>query len=112
MASPGRYRDALEQAGFTDIAVTSRNDWYRETARQETRAMKGPLHAKAVERLGQDFVDHNIDIWERRCSSSSTRASIARRICAAASPERPTDGDLSNNRSPAARPPRMSAASS
>jgi hypothetical protein len=25
--------------------------------------MKGSLYAEAVEKLGRDFVDHNIDIW-------------------------------------------------
>jgi len=65
MASPTRYRDALEQAGFTDIAVDSRNEWYRQTARQELAAMSGPLYASSVERLGKDFVDHNIDIWTK-----------------------------------------------
>ena len=50
MASPDRYRAAMEQAGFTDIAVTSRNGWYRQTARKEHEAMKGPLYDKAVSR--------------------------------------------------------------
>ncbi len=65
MASPQRYRAALTEAGFRDIAITNRNDWYRRTARQELAQMKGPLYGKAVERLGQDFVDHNIDIWSK-----------------------------------------------
>lgn len=65
MASPKRYRDALNAAGFTDIAINSRNAWYRETARQEVAQMKGALHDKAVGKLGRDFVDHNIEIWER-----------------------------------------------
>jgi ubiquinone/menaquinone biosynthesis C-methylase UbiE len=65
MASPARYRAAMEQAGFTGIAVTSRNGWYRETARRELAAMKGPLYGKAVNELGKDFVDHNIDIWSK-----------------------------------------------
>jgi SAM-dependent methyltransferase len=65
MASPTRYRDAMEDAGFTDIAVNSRNQWYRKTARQELAAMSGPLYKPSVERLGKDFVDHNIDIWTK-----------------------------------------------
>jgi len=65
MASPTRYRDAMEDAGFTDITVNSRNQWYRKTARQELAAMSGPLYKPSVERLGKDFVDHNIDIWTK-----------------------------------------------
>ncbi|MBL8789418.1 MAG: methyltransferase domain-containing protein [Rhizobiales bacterium] len=63
MASPGRYRDAMEKAGFTDITVTSRNAWYRERARQELETLSGPLYGEAVQALGQEFVDHNVTIW-------------------------------------------------
>ncbi len=65
MASPTRYRDAMEDAGFTDITINSRNDWYRGTARQELTAMSGTLYKPSVEKLGKDFVDHNIDIWTK-----------------------------------------------
>lgn len=65
MASPARYEAALAAAGFIEIRVTSRNAWYREQARHEIAAMKGPLYEKASAELGHHFVDHNIDIWER-----------------------------------------------
>ena len=65
MASPARYRDALEQAGFGDIRIESRNAWYREEARRELERMKGPWRAGAEAELGADFVAHNIEIWER-----------------------------------------------
>ena len=65
MASPRRYRAALTEAGFGYIGIESRNGWYRETARQEIAQMQGPLYGPAVERLGKEFVDHNIDIWRK-----------------------------------------------
>lgn len=65
MASPGRYRDALEAAGFADIRIESRNAWYREEARRELERMKGPWRKGAEAELGADFVAHNIEIWER-----------------------------------------------
>lgn len=65
MASPARYEAALAAAGFAEIRITSRNAWYREQARREIAAMKGPLYEKASAELGHHFVDHNIDIWER-----------------------------------------------
>ena len=65
MASPTRYRAALTEAGFGYIGIESRNGWYRETARQEIAQMQGPLYGPAVERLGKEFVDHNIDIWRK-----------------------------------------------
>lgn len=65
MASPGRYKQAMEQAGFTNVSVTSRNGWYREMAKKELAQMKGPLYKPAVEKFDQEFVDHNIEIWTR-----------------------------------------------
>jgi ubiquinone/menaquinone biosynthesis C-methylase UbiE len=64
MASPARYKAALAAAGFTNVEVTSRNSWYREQAKHEVDAMKGPLYRTACDELGRDFVDHNIEIWE------------------------------------------------
>jgi phosphoethanolamine N-methyltransferase len=63
MASPSRYRAAMEDAGFAQIETKSRNAWYRERAREELKQLKGPLYQEAAQSLGQAFVDHNIDIW-------------------------------------------------
>ena len=65
MASPARYEDAMRSAGFTDLSVTSRNGWYRETAPQELERLRGPVGAAAAQLVGQDFVDQNIAIWTR-----------------------------------------------
>jgi ubiquinone/menaquinone biosynthesis C-methylase UbiE len=65
MASPGRYRDALQQAGFVDVEITSRNDWYRQAAREELARLRGPLGESLAAVLGSDFVAHNVEIWER-----------------------------------------------
>jgi phosphoethanolamine N-methyltransferase len=64
IASPGRYHDAMAQAGFRDIVLTSRNHWYRERAREELRQLSGPLYAEAAQSFGREFVDHNIEIWK------------------------------------------------
>ena len=63
MASPGRYARALEVAGFVNVAVSSRNPWYREVARREHERLKGPLYDKAVAAVGRELVDHNIGLW-------------------------------------------------
>jgi phosphoethanolamine N-methyltransferase len=65
MASPGRYVAALRDAGFVDIDVQSRHEWYREVARHELVSMRGPLRAQAVAAFGEEFVEHNIDIWTK-----------------------------------------------
>lgn len=64
MASPARYRRAMERAGFQDIAVTDRNPWYREVARGELRRLKGPLYDTVAAAVGRDYVDKNIRTWE------------------------------------------------
>ncbi len=65
MASPARYRDAMERSGFANIQVTSRNAWYREVARQELARLQGPVGEDAAKIVGRAFVDDNIGIWAR-----------------------------------------------
>ncbi|MCT8331553.1 methyltransferase domain-containing protein [Albidovulum sediminis] len=65
MASPARYRDAMERAGFTNVQVTSRNAWYREVAKQELARLQGPVGEAAAKVVGRAFVDDNIGIWTR-----------------------------------------------
>jgi ubiquinone/menaquinone biosynthesis C-methylase UbiE len=64
MASSGRYRSAMERAGFNDITVTDRNPWYREAARAELSRLRGPLYETVSEAVGKDYVDKNIRTWE------------------------------------------------
>ena len=64
MASPARYRLAMERAGFTNISITDRNPWYREVARSELARLKGPLYATVCAAVSKDHVDKNIRTWE------------------------------------------------
>jgi len=63
MASAARYRAALVKAGFADIEITDRNDWYRERARAEHSALAGPLYDRLAAKVGKDFLDHEIEVW-------------------------------------------------
>ena len=63
MASPVRYEAALVDAGFVDVSLVSRHEWYLPVARHELAQMTGPWYRPAVERFGAEFVDHNIEIW-------------------------------------------------
>jgi phosphoethanolamine N-methyltransferase len=65
MASPAVYRAALNQAGFVDVVVRSRHEWYVDVAQRELDQMRGPLRPRAVQAFGQQFVDHNIEIWSK-----------------------------------------------
>lgn len=64
MASPARYRLAMQRAGFADITVVDRNPWYREVARGELARLKGPLYTRAAAAVGAAYVDKNIRTWE------------------------------------------------
>jgi ubiquinone/menaquinone biosynthesis C-methylase UbiE len=64
MASPARYRQAMERAGFEGIAIIDRNPWYREVARGELALLTGPLYATVAAAVGKAYVDKNIHTWE------------------------------------------------
>lgn len=64
MASPARYRLAMERAGFADITVKDRNPWYRDVARGELARLKGPLYEEVARAVGRDYVDKNVRTWE------------------------------------------------
>jgi len=63
MASPTRYRTAMAEAGFGDVRLTDRNEWYRPLAHREHDALAGPLYEQLAATVGKDFVDHEIEVW-------------------------------------------------
>ena len=65
LANVDTYRDALQTAGFVDVEVVDRNEWYRHRAREERENLAGPLYAELVNVCGVEFVDHEIDVWDK-----------------------------------------------
>jgi phosphoethanolamine N-methyltransferase len=63
MASPSRYRAALEGAGFTEVALRNRNPWYREVARKELALLEGPGRATFEARCGAEEIARQIGTW-------------------------------------------------
>jgi phosphoethanolamine N-methyltransferase len=63
MGSAQDYRTALVAAGFCDVRLTDRNAWYRGIAHEEHAALSGPLYARLVERVGEEFTRHEIEVW-------------------------------------------------
>ncbi|MBX3568600.1 MAG: methyltransferase domain-containing protein [Rhizobiaceae bacterium] len=63
MASPARYRLAMQRAGFADIAIADRNPWYRQVAREELARLRGELGDRAAAELGRPYVEKNIRTW-------------------------------------------------
>jgi len=64
MASPDRYRRALEDAGFVDVVLRNRNAWYLETARLELRQLERLDRARFDAAVGADEVDRQIRTWK------------------------------------------------
>lgn len=65
MASPARYRAAMEAAGFEGVETESRNAWYSQAARDELARLRGPEGAAWAAAVGTDFVAQNAALWER-----------------------------------------------
>ena len=63
MASPDRYRGALESAGFQNVALKDRNAWYRPLVAKEYDALAGKHYEYLVEKLGREFADHEVEVW-------------------------------------------------
>ncbi|HUS54225.1 MAG TPA: methyltransferase domain-containing protein [Thermohalobaculum sp.] len=64
MASPGRFRKALEAAGFTDVMLVNRNLWYRDQAQAELARLQGPDRGRFEKILGVEAVASQISTWQ------------------------------------------------
>lgn len=64
MASPDAYAAALAAAGFINIELVNRNEWYREQARRELKQLLGPDRARFDAALGEEEITSQIKTWE------------------------------------------------
>jgi phosphoethanolamine N-methyltransferase len=65
LATAEVYQQALATAGFTELDIVDRNDWYRQHARHERDRLKGALYEDLAATTGTEFVDHEIEVWEK-----------------------------------------------
>jgi len=63
MASPSRYRKALQVAGFVDISLKNRNPWYREIAREELARLERVDREKFEAVLPPGHLESQIATW-------------------------------------------------
>ncbi len=63
MASPLRYRQAMEDAGFVAVDLVNRAPWYVQVAAQELAELSGPNRARWQANHDTAFIDHQIKIW-------------------------------------------------
>jgi phosphoethanolamine N-methyltransferase len=65
MASLEESAAALATAGFVDVAVRDRHDWYLELAQRELDAMEGTLNSLIVSRIGNERAQYFIEDWRQ-----------------------------------------------
>ena len=64
MASPARYRQLLQEAGFSDVTTDDRNGWYNQLASGELEKLRGEFGDEIAQHVGRDYVDKNITTWQ------------------------------------------------
>lgn len=61
--TPEGGADLLREAGFVEVKVTDRSDWYRAQSRREYEAMKNEHYQSMVELLGPEKADDFVENW-------------------------------------------------
>ena len=64
LASPDTYFAALRAAGFEQVSYLDRTSWLATKTERELTELDGPLRADLERRVGKDFVDHEVEVWE------------------------------------------------
>lgn len=64
MASPETYAAALVEAGFGEVELRNRNEWYAGQARLERERLAGPDRERFDATLGTDEVNAQIATWD------------------------------------------------
>jgi hypothetical protein len=72
MASPVRYVDALQKAGFQDLALLNRGEFYANSAQSELEFMTGAERQVLNDRFGADYVSACVRSWEVMVSVMKT----------------------------------------
>jgi phosphoethanolamine N-methyltransferase len=57
------YEALLRDAGFTEIQMSDRSDWYRRKVKDEYEQIQKELYPRMVERLGKEEADHFVENW-------------------------------------------------
>lgn len=65
LATAEVYRRALLSAGFIELEIIDRNDWYRQQARAERDRLQGDLYQRLAAAVSRDFLDHEVEVWNK-----------------------------------------------
>jgi hypothetical protein len=65
MASLDESAAALRAAGFRDVHIRDRHDWYLPLAQRELKSMEGGLGALIASRIGEERARYFVDDWRQ-----------------------------------------------
>jgi SAM-dependent methyltransferase len=65
MATLDQCAAAVKQAGFVNVEVRDRNEWYFALAQRELAAMEGELRPVIIERIGPERAEHFVANWRQ-----------------------------------------------
>ena len=57
------YEAMLRDAGFVDIELKDRTQWYRQRVQEEYEQIKSELYPRMLEVLGKEEADHFVENW-------------------------------------------------
>ncbi len=63
METPKRHEEIFKEAGFIDIEVKDRSDWYRHRVQDEYEQIRSELYPRMVDIIGQNDADHFVENW-------------------------------------------------
>lgn len=63
MKTFAEYEAMLRDAGFVDIELRDRSDWYRQRVQEEYEQIKTELYPRMLEVLGEQEANHFVENW-------------------------------------------------
>ena len=63
LATPEDHFEMLREAGFVDISIAERSEWYRKRVKEEYERLRDELYSRAVELIGKEHADHRVENW-------------------------------------------------
>jgi phosphoethanolamine N-methyltransferase len=63
METPEKQDELLRKAGFVDVSVVERSEWYRRQVKNEYERLRGELYSPALELIGKKEADLRVENW-------------------------------------------------
>ena len=73
LASPDVYFSALRGAGFEQVSYLDRTSWLAARSHVELEDLDGRLRPEIEARVGREFLDHEVEVWQALCAVFDSR---------------------------------------